>query len=140
VSSSLEVHVEQVGPSEVRGTARSHQVTIDRPVAKGGTDRGPLGGEYLLLGLAGCFLSNLLAAVRARSAEVRNIRVHATGFLEGAPERLTRATLRVRADYSDEMQVKKLVAIAEAGCIVTNTLRRSAEISVVVEPPEVQRT
>lgn len=129
----LEVHVEQIGPSEIHGVARTHQITIERPLSKGGTDRGPLGGEYLLLGLAGCFLSNLLAAVRARDADIRNVRVRATGVIDGPPERFTEATLRVFAEYSDEEQMRKLLTIAEAACIVTNTLRSTVRISVVLE-------
>jgi putative redox protein len=131
---SLTVSVEQVGPSEIRGIARTHEITIDRPVSKGGTDRGPLGGEYLLLGLAGCFLSTLLAAIRARNADIANVCVRATGVLDGTPERLTEATLLVSADGADDALLPRLVTIAEAACIVTNTLRRAADISVVVEP------
>ena len=36
---------------------------MDRPGPKGGQDKGPMGGEALLMGLGGCFMSNLLAAV-----------------------------------------------------------------------------
>jgi putative redox protein len=62
----LEARVEQDGASSAVGIVRTHRVPIDRPVAKGGTDKGPLGGEYLLVSLGGCFMSNLLAAIRAR--------------------------------------------------------------------------
>ena len=52
---TISVEVEQVGPSTGSATARSHTVFVDRPVEKGGNDRGPLGGEYLLMSLGGCF-------------------------------------------------------------------------------------
>ena len=35
------------------GTARQHQVVIDRPKEKGGLDEGAMGGEMLLLALGG---------------------------------------------------------------------------------------
>ena len=63
MSQTLTVQVEQVGPTTATAKARTHAVLVDRPAAKGGEDRGPLGGEYLLVGLGGCFLSNLLAAI-----------------------------------------------------------------------------
>ncbi len=37
------------------GSVRGHRVLIDRPEDKGGLDRGPMGGEMLLLALGGCF-------------------------------------------------------------------------------------
>lgn len=57
MSHTLPVSVEHAGPTTA--TARSHRVVIDRPAAKGGEDRGALGGECLLVALGGCFMSNL---------------------------------------------------------------------------------
>ncbi|RPI49058.1 MAG: OsmC family peroxiredoxin, partial [Acidobacteria bacterium] len=100
---------------------------------KGGHDRGPLGGEYLLVSLGGCFLSSLLAAVRAREADVSNVRVSVTGTIGGVPERFESMAVRVRAQYSDEDLMRKLIAIAERGCLVTNTLKDAVVLSVHLE-------
>jgi putative redox protein len=124
------VHVDQIGTSTSRGTVRSHQVLIDRPVPKGGEDRGPLGGEYLLLSLAGCFMSNLLAAARARDIPATDLRIHAVGTLGESPERMVHATLTVSGQSAGD-QLQKLATIAERACIVTNTLRLALPISVV---------
>ena len=40
---------------------------MDRPEAKGGQNKGPMGGEAMLMGLGGCFMSNPLAAAVARN-------------------------------------------------------------------------
>ncbi len=130
---TLEVQVKQVGPSTAMGIARSHSVVIDRPVAKGGEDRGPLGGELLLLSLGGCFMSNLLAAIRARAAAISEVRITVSGTLGGTPERVTAMTLKIAANYDDPSLMRKLVTIAERGCIVTNTLKKAAPISIVFE-------
>lgn len=130
---TIAAEVVQEGPSTGKGVVRSHSVLIDRPVAKGGSDRGPMGGELLLLGLGGCFLSNLLAAVRARDAVVDSVRVGVEARLEGTPERMTHFRLRVSARYDDAAQMEKLVTIAERGCIAANTLRAIAPIEVVLE-------
>jgi putative redox protein len=130
MSQSLEVRIEQVGPSTAKGIARTHSVLIDRPVAKGGEDRGPLGGEYLLLALGGCFMSNLLAAIRARDAAVSDIRINVNGTIEGSPDRFTALTLTIAATYQDAELMKKLVTLAERSCIVTNTLRSGVSIAV----------
>ena len=114
-------------------TARSHTVLVDRPIEKGGSDRGPLGGEYLLISLGGCFLSTLLAAVRTREADVSNVRISVTGTIGGVPERFESMALRVFARYSDEDLMRKLIALAERGCLVTNTLKDAVVIGVDLE-------
>lgn len=131
MSQTIEVEVEQVGPSTARGMARSHSILIDRPLAKGGEDRGPLGGELLLLALGGCFMSNLLAAIRARGAAVSDVRITVRGTLGGTPERFTALALQVAATHDDPELLRKLATIAERACIVTNTLKEAVPISIL---------
>jgi putative redox protein len=133
MSQTLTVQVEQSGPSTARAHARTHAVLVDRPVAKGGEDRGPLGGEYLLVALGGCFLSNLLAAVRARDAAVSDVTVKVSGTIEGPPDRFTTFGLSVEAVHEDADLVRKLITMAARACAVTNTLRRSAVITIEFE-------
>jgi putative redox protein len=130
---TVSVEIEQVGPSTGSATARSHTVFVDRPVEKGGNDRGPLGGEYLLMSLGGCFLSTLLAAVRTREADVSDLRVSVIGTVGGVPERFESMTLRVSGKYGDEDLMRKLIALSERGCLVTNTLKDAVAISVTLE-------
>jgi putative redox protein len=126
----ITVEVEQTGSSTSKGTARTHAVTIDRPVEKGGADAGPLGGELLLLSLGGCFMSTLLAAINTRAAPVSHVRVHVSASIGGTPERFESMHLRVTADYADADLMRKLIDIAERGCLVTNTLRDALVLSV----------
>ena len=136
MSQILEVRVEQDGASAAVGIVRTHRVAIDRPVAKGGTDRGPLGGEYLLVSLGGCFMSNLLAAIRAREAQagsVSNVRIAVTATVDGTPNRVTAMTMTVRADGADREMLERLVEIAGRACIVTNTLKLAMPITVTCE-------
>jgi hypothetical protein len=44
--------------------------------------------------------------------------------------------MRVTAKYSDAELMRKLVAIAERGCLVTNTLRTALDITIVLEREE----
>ena len=133
MSRTIAVDIEQVGPSTGSAKARSHTVLVDRPAEKGGTDRGPLGGEYLLVALGGCFLSTLLAAAKTREADVANVRVSVTGTIGGVPERFEAMALRVSATYTDEALMRKLVALAERGCLVTNTLKDAVVLSVALD-------
>jgi putative redox protein len=128
----LHADLAQDGPSTSKATVRSHTLFVDRPAAKGGADRGPLGGEYLLVSLGGCFSSHLLAAIRAREASVTDLRISVSGTLDDSPERFTSFEVAVDATCADRAQLDKLVAIAEAACQVIRTLRQSTPVAVTV--------
>ena len=125
----VRVQVKQTGPSTSECTARQHSVLSDRPEAKGGADRGPMGGEMLLMGLGGCFLSNLLAAVRTREADVSDLGINLTATLDGTPPRFSAVKLVISGDYSDRALMEKLVTIAERGCIVANTIKDAVNLT-----------
>jgi putative redox protein len=133
MAQTLNVQFEAVGPSTTQATVRRHTALVDRPVAKGGEDRGPLGGEYLLVALGGCFMSNLLAAIRARDATVSHVRADVRATLDGSPDRFSDFTVTVSADRQDPDEVRKLIAIAARACAVTNTLSQAASVSFVFE-------
>jgi putative redox protein len=109
---------------------RTHSVLVDRPRARGGNDLGPVGGEYLLVSLGGCFTSHLLAAARTRDTEVAGLRVTVSGTLDGSPERFTALTVGVTADLGDHALLTKLVTIAARSCQVMNTLRLAVPIAL----------
>jgi putative redox protein len=133
VPTQITANVTQTGPSSSEIAVRSHRVTVDRPAAKGGTDAGPMGGELLLGALGGCFTSTLLAAIATRDVGVSEVVVTVDGTLEDAPSRFTAAALQVRARCDDADALAKLVAMAERGCIVANTLRGAVALSVTSE-------
>jgi putative redox protein len=124
--------LEQVGPTTSKAQVRSHTVFIDRPTDKGGADQGPLGGEYQLIALGGCFTSHLLAAIRAREFAVKRLKVEVTGTLDGIPERFTDFAMTITAACEDLEELRKVVTIAERACQVVNTLKIGAPVSITV--------
>ncbi len=122
--------VTQLDHSASDAEARGHHLTVDRPEPKGGQDKGPMGGEALLMGLGGCFMSNLLAAAIARDIDLRDARAEVEGDLADAPPRYTAVRMRVSANCQPATELAKLVLIAERGCIVANTLRNAVELNV----------
>jgi putative redox protein len=56
-----------------------------------------------------------------------------TATIGGIPERIEAMEMRVTAKFSDTELMRKLVAIAERGCLVTNTLRTALDITIVLE-------
>ena len=107
---------------------RGHRVSIDRPAAKGGTDAGPMGGELFLSGLGGCFMSNLLAAIKARGLDIPGLETEVTAELTASPDRFEVVDLCVTADGADPEVLEKLVEIADRSCIMMHTLRGKLEI------------
>jgi putative redox protein len=130
---TIRVDVNQIGPATCEGSARGHRVLIDRPESKGGHDRGAMGGELLLAALGGCFMSNLLAAIKAREAEIADVRLVVEGTLADSPQRYEAITVTVAAHHSDKALLEKLVTMSDRACIVSNTLRGSVDLKFVVE-------
>ena len=127
---TIHVDVDQLDHTSSRGRARDHSLVMDRPEAKGGQNKGPMGGEALLMGLGGCFISNLLAAAKAREVEISDARAQIAAELSDSPIRYTAIHMRVTARCQPAQELEKLVTIAERGCIAANTLRHALELTV----------
>ena len=105
--------------------AGAHQVHIDRPLAKGGSNQGPMGGQVLLMGIAGCFASTLYGAAIARDMTISNLGIEVEAEISPeSPVRFTSIILHIIAgSCSEPDQFEKLLAIAEKGCIAVNTVK-----------------
>ncbi len=109
---------------------RTHHLLIDRPIEKGGADMGPMGGELFLAAVGGCFMSNLLAAAKARQIEISNIGAEVWGTIADSPSRFSALELHIRADHLDRELLDRLVEIADRGCIMMNTLRGKIDVLI----------
>jgi putative redox protein len=127
--SQLKVQFCQISASTTEASLRDHRVLIDRPQDKGGADKGPMGGELFLASIGGCFLSNLLAAINARKADVSDVGAEVTGTIIDAPARFSGVEVLVKAKGKAE-EIERLVEIADRGCIVMNTLRGVLDVRI----------
>ena len=130
MGNTIKALIRQIAPSTSEAMVRNHRVAVDRPVEKGGADQGPMGGELFLASIGGCFMSTLLAAIRARELEISGVQTEVTGTLADSPARFVSVELLVTADHPDRETVEKLVQIAERSCIMTNTLRGLLDLKV----------
>ncbi|THB81195.1 MAG: OsmC family peroxiredoxin [Desulfobacteraceae bacterium] len=128
----VSVKVVQQGKSASQGQTREHRIDMDRPEAKGGENRGPMGGETFLMAFGGCFMSNLLAAAQSRKVDLSGVTLDITGSIQGTPSRFTAVQLKVSSDLGDQGTLKKLVTIAERGCLVANTLKPAIDLDIVI--------
>lgn len=129
---AITVKMKQTSPTATEGAVRGHLVNIDRPEAKGGTDTGAMGGELLLMSLGGCFMSNLLEAVRTREAAVSDIKIDVVGNLEGTPPRFTAIEMQIAAVHQDTALLEKLVTISERSCIVANSIKDAIDLTFTI--------
>ena len=135
MSSEIRIQLRQVSTSTSEATMGRHQVLIDRPAAKGGADLGPMGGELFLAAIGGCFMSNLLAAIKARETEISDIRTEVIGTLADSPARFVAVELCVTAESASRDQLERLVEIADRACIMMNTLRGKIDVRVRMGAP-----
>ncbi len=129
---TISVNLNQVDDATTAAQIRSHAIDIDRPEAKGGRDKGAMGGELLLASLGGCFNSNLLAAIRARNLDIKDISIEISGELAAAPARFASIDMVVKSAYEDRAEFEKLVLMSERACIVANTLKSAVDLNVSV--------
>jgi putative redox protein len=131
----MHVQLRQVGASTSEALLGNHRVLIDRPAAKGGADSGPMGGELFLASVGGCFMSNLLAAIQARGADVSDVRTEVIGTVADSPARFTAIELCIIAQSASPHVLERLVQIADRGCIMMNTLRDKIEVRIRIGSP-----
>ena len=96
---TITVNLNQTDDATTAAQIRHHAIDIDRPEAKGGRDKGAMGGELLLASLGGCFNSNLLAAIRARDLEINDIAIEVSGDLAEAPARFSAINMVVKSAF-----------------------------------------
>ncbi len=135
MADQMKVALHQISVSACEAEFREHRVKIDRPVSKGGSDTGPMGGELFLAAVGGCFMSNLLAAIRARDAKSPESRTEVTAIVDGTPPKFVSMELLVSAEGEDVPQLENLIRIAERACIMVNTLQGNVAVTARVHAP-----
>jgi putative redox protein len=135
MTNQMKIRLRQVSISTTEATIRTHHVLIDRPPEKGGADMGPMGGELFLAAVGGCFMSNLLAAIKAREAQIFDVRTEVIGTLTGSPACFSAVELLVTADSLDRELLERVVEIADRACIMINTLRGKLDLRVRIGIP-----
>jgi putative redox protein len=130
MANEIKAVLRQISPSTSEATMGKHKVLVDRPPQKGGADLGPMGGELFLSAIGGCFMSNLLAAIKARGAEISDVRAEVTGTIVDAPARFSAVDVCVTVDGGSQELLEHLLTIADRGCIMMNTLRDKLPVTI----------
>jgi len=131
----LRIQLRQLSNSTSEATVGAHRLLVDRPTEKGGADLGPMGGQLFLASVGGCFMSNLLAAIKARDAEISDVRTEVIGTIADSPARFSSVELYVTAESASPELLERLVDVADRGCIMMNTLRGKLDVRIRIGVP-----
>ena len=125
----------QTSASGMRLNHDDYSIRIDRPEEKGGGGDGLMGGQYMLIGIGGCFCSNLFAAAQARNIKIDGLQLTVQASIsETSPNTFEDFILLPSYEYcSHEDQFDKLLKIAKKGCISVNTITNGANVQVKSE-------
>ncbi len=130
--STTSITLYQVSPSAVKLAEDNWSILVDRPTEKGGGGTGLMGGQYLLIGVAGCFCSTLFAAAQSRGITIEGLEITITATLStDLPKRFVNMELLTSySSCSQEDEFEKLLKIAEQGCISVNTVKNGLTVHV----------
>ena len=131
--SSIQINLVQNSDTSVKVEMEGVDVVVDRPVEKGGGGKGMMGGQYLLIGIGGCFCSTFFAAAQAREILLKGFKVQVSAVLsEDVPKRFTEVTLSASCEQcSAPEEFEKLLKIAENACISVNTVKNGMQLKVL---------
>lgn len=127
----MEITLKQTTGTSVQTTIEDFTINVDRPVSKGGGGSGLMGGQYLLIGIGGCFCSTLFAAAKSRGITFKGLTARVEAKLsDDLPKRFTAVSVDVSYSHCNHPDaVEKLLKIAEKGCISLNTVKRGLRIT-----------
>ncbi len=104
------------------------------------SSKGLVGGEYLLVGIGGCFSSALLSAAQSSNIKIIGLKVEVTAKISVSLKRLNKINLTISYGYcSSPNEFEKLLKVAEKGCISINTLKHKPLISIKSTTPKIEK-
>jgi len=112
------------------GWAGGHTVVIDRPDGRaGGQGLGFNGGQMLALAIGGCFCNDLHYVAHEMAVEIESLSVTVSLELDGAPMKVTGATLQAACRISDAARLDELLRRAREISTVANSVTSGFPVS-----------
>jgi len=109
---------------------RGHTITVDQPLADGGTDTAPTPTELFIAGLASCvaFYARRYLARHQLSAE--GLRVSADYDIGGRPTRVTRISVLITPPHDLPAERRDAFLAVASHCTVHNTLAEAPSVDI----------
>jgi uncharacterized OsmC-like protein len=135
--------VDTVWTGGIRTTTsvRDHQVVVDGPHSRFGTDDGPAPGELLLASVGSCFVNHLVRFMQFKRAIVKGVEAKVTGAFryEAELEVFDSFTFDVTVHAPSRMEqvVEKAFKVAQKECtlLVVIDVRKEFNLAFVPSDP-----
>ena len=126
------LNLKQVSETSMQLVTPESTIRIDRPIDKGGGGTGLMGGQHLLMGIAGCFCSNLFAAAQARDITITELEIEVNASISSdPPKRFDSINLEVTHHLCSHPNTwSTLLSIARNGCISLNTMKSGVAVEL----------
>jgi uncharacterized OsmC-like protein len=121
--------VETVAPKTTHARVRGHSFYIDKPPAKGGTDRGPMASEYFLASLASCHTTAHKVAEKRR-VQLDAVRVRAGCWFDGDLISRIRLEIQTRGSLTEEER-ETVFRLTERICTISQATKAPIERAFV---------
>ena len=129
---TYKVTAKKVGDLEVSVDARGHKVTLDEPVAQGGTDKGMNPVELLLSSIAACQTVSTSIYAESMGIKIDEMSVEVEGDMDSAGfmgyAKFRPGFTNIKSE-SDPAMVKQLIDLVEIRCPVEDTVKNGTEIA-----------
>lgn len=135
------VHGRSESTSKIELRAGKHVLTIDEPIALGGTDEGPSPVQVLLLSLAGCLNVTAQHIAKEKGYHLKGFDIRIEGSLnpetflgisDTSPAGFHEIQVRIEADIDNitQDQLDSFLSETEKRCPVTGTLKDHTPITL----------
>ena len=135
---TYKVTAKKVGDLEVSVDARGHKVTIDEPVAQGGTDKGMNPVELLLASIASCQTISTSIYAESMGIKIDEMTVEVEGDMDSAgfmgyskfrPGYTNiRTHVKIKSD-ADPAMVQQLIDLVEIRCPADDSVKNGVEFA-----------
>jgi len=127
----INIRLNQYSSTSMQLENENFNIIVDRPIQKGGSGKGLMGGQHLLLGVGGCFCSTLFATAISRGINISGLKVNVIATISNVPKRFNNIDLEVSYNHcSHPEEFNKLLIISEKGCISINTLKKETTFNI----------
>lgn len=126
------VRVRPAGGDRFTITVRGHELTVDQPVADGGTDSGPTPTELFAAGLAACIAHYARGYLSRHNLPVDGLAVTSEFDLGGRPARITDWSVSVTPPASLPTDRRDAFLAVITHCTVHNTLEDPPSVRIAL--------
>jgi putative redox protein len=133
--SSAPLAVTHLGGDRFEIAVRGHTITVDQPVADGGTDEAPTPTELFIAALASCVAFYARRFLARHDLPTDGLAVNATYSISPRPARVGEIELVLRVPDGVPADRRDALFAVASHCTVHNSLETTPEVTIKMTDP-----